>query len=322
MAESAPEKTASPFWDDATVSKTELRSLIGSKFVQKLSAFCHDQGTNLPQVTGKSENASRASLPPVSQSEDLDCGSWQEAPNSKCHASFGDQGTTATVGAFGQLIQFSDHLDAGSSGMFCADHAGVPQPYLVEARARKLHELSQQPFHYGPAPPDDLVSVFGPSEYESIFGDILPCGNPRYGLRFPDLVMKPDIQPKFKWIHWRWPCHEYPFGQFQKHPKLKMTVQWMVRERTLLQRCIFENDGEDDIEVDLEFCKYMVIRDLDHLDPNHQFNKDERGNRGIRPGPGGYGWVYVHKFNTKQHDQALGTNNSVRGIRTKRDLTI
>ncbi|ROW14043.1 hypothetical protein VPNG_04042 [Cytospora leucostoma] len=63
--------------------------------------------------------------------KDEQCGIWHEAPNSKCHASFGDQGTTASVGAFGQLLQFSDYLGIGTTGMFSADHKETDEPYFV-----------------------------------------------------------------------------------------------------------------------------------------------------------------------------------------------
>ncbi|KAG6354832.1 hypothetical protein INS49_003913 [Diaporthe citri] len=83
---------APPCWDMETVIKEELELFVS--------------------LRNKHEKASPASSPPDTPFTDVECGRWEDAPNSKCHASFGDQGTTATVGAFGQLIQFSDHLDA------------------------------------------------------------------------------------------------------------------------------------------------------------------------------------------------------------------
>lgn len=306
VSKSEPKKTVPPCWNEEAMTETEMRLLSDREFPREQSYFCRETCTNHPSVSDKPENTRRASLHPVSQSKDVDYASWENAPNSKCHASFGDQGATASVGSFGQLIQFSAHLDAGSSGMFSADHSSVPEPYYVEDRAAKLEKLSQQPFHCGPTIVDDPFSYISPSSYELMFGDTFPCGNPRYGLKFPNLIMMPDIQPSLKWFHWRWPCYEYSAGQFKSHPGLKLAVQWMIQDKTLLQRCVFENHGSQDIRIDLEFCKYMVIRDLDHLNPHYQFNKDDHGRHEMRPGPGGYSWISVHKFNTELHDQAAG----------------
>lgn len=259
----------------------------------------------------KKENP--GSSPPSSSFPNIESGRWEDAPNSKCHASFGEHGTTATIGTFGQLIQFSDHLNAGTSGMFCADHASTPEPYYVKDRATKLHELLQQPFHCGWAttnvssPTGTVSSV----NEESIYGEKFAHGNPRYGLRFPGLAITPNTQPNLKWLHWRWPCHEYSRGQFRSHSGLGLTIQWMVRNKTVLQRCIFENSGNDDVNLDLEFGKSMVIRDLDHINPHYNFNKETCGNHDIRPGPGGYSWVCIHKFNTEQGIYTSCSNTSV-----------
>ncbi|KUI53688.1 hypothetical protein VP1G_01109 [Cytospora mali] len=109
--------------------------------------------------------------------KDEQCGIWHSPPNAKCHASFGDQGTTATVGAFGQLVQFSDYLGAGTSGMFSADHPRTAEPYLVRDRMADLQNLAQEPFQFSS-------------------GVYL---NRPFGLEFPGLKLKPDMLPVLKW---------------------------------------------------------------------------------------------------------------------------
>lgn len=42
---------------------------------------------------------------------------WKNAPDSKCYASFDENGTAASVGAYGHLIQMSQYLEAGRSGI-------------------------------------------------------------------------------------------------------------------------------------------------------------------------------------------------------------
>ena len=117
-----------------------------------------------------------------------------------------------------------------------------------------------------------------------------------YGLSFSNLNMELDVEPQLKWIYWKWSRHGYSLGDFGSHPQLKLTTPWMVHDKTVLQQCILENYGEEDIKVDIEFCKSMTIRDLDHLDQDNSFNGVGMKDHGIRLGPKGYSWVCVHKF--------------------------
>lgn len=255
----------------------------------QLALILPEPVTNFLQGTSESEDAAYASPPFASEFKDPDCGSWQDAPNSKCHASFGDQGTTATVGAFGQLLQFSDFLGVGSSGIFSADHASVIEPCLISGRARKIQNLSDQPFHIGE---------------ETLRGSF-------YGLRFPGLTMKPNCKPHLKWTFWRWPCHTYPQGSFDNFPMLELTIQWVVHEKTVLQQCLLDNRGSCDIEVDVMFHKSMMIRDLDHLDWHYEFNENEGDKYDAGPGPRGDSWVFVHQFesNVPSEDTSSDTRS-------------
>lgn len=288
-AESNVEHTVPPWWSETGVSKEAVQAFFESKALLPLLELHQSPETDVPQGQATSEDTGYAGPPSVSTLEDLDCGSWQNAPNSKCHASFGDRGTTATVGAFGQLLQFSENLGAGSSGMFSVDHIGIPEPFFVTSRANELHGLSQEPFHFGTAKSD---------------------GQP-YGLRFPGLVLKSDAEPELKWTHWRWPRHEYARGDFEDCSGLKLTIQWMVHEKTVLQQCFLEYDGQESIQVAVEFSKSMMIRDLDYLDTGLNFNEEETKNHYSRPGPEGYSWVCVHKLNTQPATEGSRTDDSV-----------
>lgn len=177
-------------------------------------------------------------------------------------------------------------------------------PCWVGRRADDLRELSQQPFHIGPAIPHIWS----------------------YGLRFPDLLTKPNAQPQLKWAYWRWPRHEYSRGDFENYPKLKLTTQWMVHEKTILQQCLLRNDGDDDIQIDVEFSKPMEIRDLDQFCLPNEFNRWTTRNHYVGPGPKGYSWVWMHRF----PEASLGygatratdfTPNSVGNIDTRRSDT-
>ncbi|KAF4812302.1 hypothetical protein CGCSCA5_v009306 [Colletotrichum siamense] len=187
---------------------------------------------------------------------------WIDAPNQDTHASFGDHGVTATVNACGDLMQFSRYLDAGSSGIFCADHTTTNEPYSVQERAEDLLHLSR----------DKSRQRF------------------TYGLRVLGISMKNCHH--LGYVHDRWPRYEV------EDKSLKLTIQWMVREKTVLQQCIITNTGETDVDIPMEFCKGLHIRDMDYLDPMDKFNDDWDGHVPVQ-GPNNYGWVLAHPLKRK-----------------------
>lgn len=57
------------------------------------------------------------------------CGIWHDSPNKERHAaSFGEGGTTASASCFGDLMQMSQYLGIGSSGVFTMDQSRTSQP--------------------------------------------------------------------------------------------------------------------------------------------------------------------------------------------------
>lgn len=109
--------------------------------------------------------------------KDQHCGIWKDASNKECHASMGDQGTTASVSSYGDLMQMSQFLGAGSSGVFSIDHRSTAEPYLVVSRADDLNRLGSGN--------DDLS----------------------FGLDLPGKFVPGEI-PKMRWVNWRWPRYE------------------------------------------------------------------------------------------------------------------
>ncbi|KAF4847399.1 hypothetical protein CGCSCA4_v005697 [Colletotrichum siamense] len=187
---------------------------------------------------------------------------WVDAPNQETHASFGDNGVTATVNACGDLMQFSSYLDAGNSGIFCADHRTTNEPYSVQERAEDLFLLSRDRSRQR-------------------------C---TYGLRVSGVNMKNCRH--LGYVHDRWPRYEV------KDKNLKVTIQWMVREKVVLQQCIITNAGEADVDVSMEFWKDLHIRDMDYLNPMRKFNDDWNGHVPVH-GPGNYGWILAHPLKQK-----------------------
>lgn len=114
---------------------------------------------------------------PVFEPEERHCGAWKDASNNSCHASFGDQGTTASVSCFGNLIQINQFLGAGKSGIFSMDHKKTDVPYYVSVRASDLDALAS--------------------------GN----GDPSFGVHLPSAFL-PSRAPEMKWVNWRWPRYE------------------------------------------------------------------------------------------------------------------
>jgi hypothetical protein len=129
-----------------------------------------------------------------------ECSTWNVLPNRQTYASFGDQGLTASVNDYGDIIQFGRYLGAGDSGMFSADHKSVEEPYLVKERAETLQSLCKD------------------------------RGTISYGMIFSDTL---DLKrPSMKYVHDRWPRYEYQTA------KAEIAIQWMVHEKTVVQQCV------------------------------------------------------------------------------------
>lgn len=60
--------------------------------------------------------------------EDRNCGIWHDPPNKKRHASFGEGGTTGSANCYGNLMQMSQYLGAGNSGVFAIDQDWTRRP--------------------------------------------------------------------------------------------------------------------------------------------------------------------------------------------------
>lgn len=207
--------------------------------------------------------------------KDEHCGIWNSSPNSDCHASFGDQGTTASVSCYGDLIQMSRFLGAGHSGMFSMDHQTTREPWEVHGRALDLDALSQ-----------NLGEEF------------------TYDLHL-SLEFCPEQLPQVKWVNWRWPRYEFD----TKLPNVRACFQWVIHEGAVLQQFVIENSGDQPVKFRHRFYRDMWVRDLDYLEPAYHFNDGEEGY--IRmPGPNGYGHLCVHTL--EKADIADHTNGTIK----------
>lgn len=227
----------------------------------------------LTMILGSLESSNSTSPGGVEPHETKDqYATWEDAPNSKCYASFGDNGTTASVGAYGHLMQISQYLGAGRSGMFALVSRVTDEPRWPLTRAQDLQEMSHN--RSATSRHDDNHISVG------------------LELRIRGLRSR-RRQPQLKWLHWRWPRFEYDLLK----SKLKVSIQWMVRDHVVLQQWLVENQGDDDIPVPIKLGKDMWIQDMEYLDYSNNFN-DKGGAQGQHgsPGPHGYGWLLMHPF--------------------------
>lgn len=111
-------------------------------------------------------------------------------------------------------------------------------------------------------------------------------------LKIPGLLSR-RRPPQLKWVHWQWPRFEYDL----RKSKLRISIQWIVRDHIVLQQWVVENKGEDEIRIPVEFGRDIWIQDMEYLDYKNRFN-DRSGEQGqvACAGPHGHGWVLLHPF--------------------------
>lgn len=219
----------------------------------------------------------------VFEPKDVHCGIWQDAPNPRCHASFGDRGTTASVSCFGNLVQMSQFLGAGRSGVFSMDHKLTWEPYLVCGRAEHLESLAKSQ------------------------------ASPSFGLRLPEKY-SPQQPPGVKWVNWRWPRYEWD----TKTTGVKAHCQWVIHNGTVLQQVVLKNSSEtptDDIR--FQVGREALIRDLDYLDDSYSFNDSNREGYYRLKGPNNLGWITVHELDPSDPGNEPSGNDSISRSYTK-----
>ncbi|KAF7902725.1 hypothetical protein EAF00_002628 [Botryotinia globosa] len=197
--------------------------------------------------------------PSIYEPGEEQCSMWESHPNHECYSSFGDGGTTATVNAFGQLMQFSTYLGPGKSDMFLVEHASVYPPLYVWVRANQLNRMSR-------ARNRDSMT---------------------YGVHFPSLILEDNLVRKY--VHCRWPRYEY------KSKKARLVDQWMVHDGVVLQQWRFTNLDTEKISTKVVFSKYMLIRDVQDKEDS-LFSSVFNGNYHGFVGPGSYSWIILRRL--------------------------
>lgn len=180
--------------------------------------------------------------------------------------------------------------------MFSAGHRYIEEPYSVTLRARDIHFLASESFEQA---------------QRRQFSDT-------FGLKFLNLELLDDARPKLKWFQYQWPRYKYGRRCFKSMESVGLTIQFIVRDRTVFQQCILENRGKTDVCLDLAFCKGMRIWDLDHVTNDYGFNKKTSDSQDAGPGPGGFGWVHVNRFREGSPDARTDSQHSSRSTKSNR----
>lgn len=156
---------------------------------------------------------------------------------------------TASVNAYGNLIQITRYLAAGRSGFFSVDHKDVWEPYLTVQRPHNL-----------------LHFMRGPDEGIGLLSDIAP-----------------KQVPSLEFVYDRWPRFTH------ETDGLRVSLQHFIRENTVIQQYSLQRvPGEPSFRCPKFSCatRDLLIRDLEWLDPSYDFNEDGPTSPGYKRVPG------------------------------------
>lgn len=150
--------------------------------------------------------------------------------NPDAYASFGDQGTTASVNVYGNLLRISGYLprNDSQSSMYSLDYANASPPYFVVDRAEDFQEA---------------------------------CSNPMvgFGLRMKGYEYLEPGTPNLVFLGDRWPRIKYTVNG------LSVTVQLLVNKGIVIQQFSVTNISESKAELDIVLDVAFVIQELQYM---------------------------------------------------------
>ncbi|KAK7959935.1 Mg2+ transporter protein CorA-like/Zinc transport protein ZntB [Apiospora aurea] len=207
--------------------------------------------------------------------------SWKDAPNPETWCAFGDEGTTALVGAYGDLIQFGTYTGCGQSGMFTADRRASDEPYWVTSRTKQLQDWAEGgdnfETHYG-------LQVYQVSS-ESTDG--------------PRRILPPSERPELQWVNYRWPRFTASDKIEDNKSTVETTTQWVAHDGLILQQTQLRYSGQESIHLQCRLPSgddALDIRDLDHVDAYYSLYVKYKQVFG----PHRYSWVFVRELDPQE----------------------
>lgn len=166
--------------------------------------------TSLKERGNRSECPSPDEFLEIPSSAGLPIGiSWRDEGlfhGQESYSSLGEKGTTASVNAYGSILQISRYLGVGTSGIYCADPC-INEPWYLRERMQQLLELSTDP--------------------DGGFGLCLD----------PDLV---SSKPRLQFLHNRWPRYTHNIGD------LSVSIQYYANRGTIIQQYLFNRTQTSD----------------------------------------------------------------------------
>jgi hypothetical protein len=215
------------------------------------------------------------------------------APDNSLHsyASFGDNGTTASVSKYGDLMQITRYLGTGRSGFACLEAASDIEPYDVHARASMLerHENWE---------PSSLFS------FDSLSNTL--------SQEVRDVIAQPG---NVEFICDRWP-------RFTANPteSLSMFRQYFAAKDTVFERIHFDS-RRDYIPIlskhsnVLQWPERLRIQELDFVNDEHSFDPFSFDRYSHFLGPHGRSLILVHHGTDKKLDESdEETVNDITGL--------
>lgn len=197
------------------------------------------------------------------------------------YASFGDNGTTASLTSYGDLIQICQSHESSRSGFFCVDLPETPEPFFVQNRVERLMELCGRDY--------EGICAFSDGQGE---GDI------------PER----SSEVKLEFIHNRWPL----FTTEYEHVTLR--ILHVAFQNIIFQQYQWSTIAADiryPSGVDLLLPMNMLIRDLEFTDPSFGFNEDSQNKNYTRHlCDNGYAVILEHAQQSQDKTGHQGVENS------------
>lgn len=160
------------------------------------------------------------------------------------YASFGDNGTTATVNGYGTIMRVSKYLggESNPSKMFGLEFSGGVHPYYVAWRAEN-------------------------------FQDELSSPDEGFGLHIMDIVIQPGA-PKLEFLNNQWPQVTYSVKGFN------VRIRLFCRNGTVIQQFTVTSTLASAQDLQLVLAVDFLIQDLNYMDWSDYVKEYEHGPHG------------------------------------------
>jgi hypothetical protein len=159
------------------------------------------------------------------------------------YVSFGDNGTTASLNAFGDIIQISQAHGSSRSGFFCVDQPEVPEPFSVQLRAEKIMNARE---------------IDGEGVYAYTYTQ--------------DEDLHETLGMRHEFIHDRWPLFTTEYSH------ITYKVLHVAFQGTIFQQYVWSTKSSPinySSGLDISVSANLRIRDLDFVDSSYNFNKED-----------------------------------------------